>query len=279
MKYSRLLVPALLLALAPAAARAQRGSVFGVYDPDSFVSGNATRFMGCHDGRQFLAGNCMTIADTLARGDVLPAVDSTGRYGSVRLDAVHPMHGDLYEGPYTVSAFAQTGPAPGAPVMFWQPGQSLQVLEPRSVPLDSAALSILSAEAMRLYQGAEALRVDGDRSEGLVLGTPRALAVEGEDRVAVYWPADLTYGAERDTRASVFFIYHPPSRRVIHGVFGHPEWAPVEPEAVREVRPVLFFRFGRDRNVYILGRENGPWENIGFAIFDLRTGEAVLRSR
>ncbi|HZG41876.1 MAG TPA: hypothetical protein VEY93_02860, partial [Longimicrobium sp.] len=108
------------------------------------------------------------------------------------------------------------------------------------------------------------------------LGTPLVLGVEGEASLVVQWPAQLAYGTGRDRRASLFFVYDPVQRRVVRGLFGHPEWAPVDPELVRAVQPVTFFRLGTDPAVYFLAREAGPWEHIGFGIYEMSSGRAVL---
>jgi hypothetical protein len=277
MKFLRLLLPALLAATP---ALAQRAALFGVYDPDSFVEGNATRFIGCHDGRQFHSAGCPVRVDTLREGDELPGADAEGRFATVRVDQVHRFTGDLYEAPYAMSVRESAGPVAAAPILFWQPHPSVQLLAARIVALDSTALALLRAESVRLHARAEALRAPGDRADSLVLAAPFARGVDGEGRVAVYWPAALAYGEDRDRRASFFFVYDPGSRRVISGLFGHPEWAPLpDRETVSGVEPLLFFRVGGDGRTYILARDNGPWEHIGFGVFDLRTGARVLRSR
>ncbi|HEX8392502.1 MAG TPA: hypothetical protein VF665_09120 [Longimicrobium sp.] len=276
MKYHRLLLPALL---ASTPALGQRGVLFGVYDPDSFIEGNATRFIGCHDGREFHSTGCPVRVDTMSTGDEMRAVDGSGRTARVRVEQVYARTGDLYEAPYALSVH-DAGPEPGAPMLFWQADAGVRLLAPRAVTLDTAALALLRAEAVRLYQRAEALRAPGDRSESLVLGTPVVRVVEGESRVAVYWPAALAYGSDRDTRASLFFVYDPGARRVVSARFGHPEWAPMrQRDTVCAVEPLLFFRVGSDARTYILARDTGPWEYVGFGVYDLRTGERVLRSR
>jgi hypothetical protein len=277
MKLLRLLLPA-LLAATPAAA--QRAALFGVYDPDSFIDGNATRFVGCHDGRQFHAVSCPMAVDTLRPGDNLPGVDAHGRFATVRVDAVRPLQGDLYEAAYGVSLQPAAGPEAQGPVLFWQPQPSVELIAGRPVTLDSAALALLRAEALRLHQRAEALRAPGERADSLVLGSPVVRAVDGEGRVSVFWPGALAYGDDRDTRPSVFFVYDPAARRIVCARFGHPEWAPLrERDAVSVIEPLLFFRVAGDGHTYFLGRSAGPWEYLGFGIYDLHTGERVLRSR
>jgi hypothetical protein len=267
----------LLLALLPLAACAPgaRAGVLGVYDPDSFVEGNAERFVGCHDGRRFVAGDCARLADTLAAGEELPGVDSAGRPARVRLTQVRPAGAGQYEAAYAADLVAPSAAAVG-PVLFWRPGPPLHVLAAAPVALDSAATALLRAEALRLYEAAEQRRAPGDRAEAVELGTPLALGVEGEASLVVQWPAQLVYGTGRDRRASLFFVYDPVQRRVVRGLFGHPEWAPVDPGLVRAVQPVTFFRLGTDPAVYFLAREAGPWEHIGFGIYDMRNGQAVL---
>lgn len=278
MKFPRLLTPA-LLALACAPAAAQRAAVFGVYDPDSFIEGNAGRLAGCHNGHRFVTAGCGRLADTLSLGDTFPGLDARGRFARVRVGEIRALTGDLYEAPYTAEVALESGDPVSGPVLFWRPGPSLQVVAPEPVPLDSAALALMAAEAGRLYRGAEEHRAPGDRAEAMELGTPVALGVEGQVHVLVRWPARLAHGEHRDERASLFFVYDPAGRRVVHGVFGHPEWAPVDREQVMAVEPVLFFRVGGDRRVYFLARQQGPWEHLGFGIYELRTGRPVLGMR
>lgn len=279
MKYPRLLLLALwpLGACAPAAA--QRAAVFGVYDPDSFIEGNAGRLVGCHNGHRFIVAECARLADTISTGEALPGLDSAGRFARVRVGEIRALTGDLYEAPYTAEVALEGGGAAAGPVLFWRPGPTLQAVTPEAVSLDSAAARAMRAEGMRLYAAAEQLRAAGDRAEGLELGAPVALRVEGHDQLVVHWPAQLVYGAERDRRASLFFVYDPAAGRVVEGGFGHPEWAPVERDAAMAVQPVLFFRVGGDRRVYFLARQQGPWEHIGFGIYELRTGRQVLGMR
>ena len=271
MKFRRLLLTALL----PLAACAPgvRPGVLGVYDPDSFVEGNAERFVGCHDGRRFVAGDCARLADTLAVGEELPGVDSAGRPARVRLTRVRSA--GQYEAAYLAELVPSGTAAPG-PVLFWRPGPPLHALAAAPAALDSAATSLLRTEALRLYEAAEQQRAPGDRAERVELGIPVALGVEGEASLVVQWPVQLAYGTGRDRRASLFFVYDPVQRRVIRGLFGHPEWAPVDPALVRAVQPVTFFRLGTDRAVYFLAREAGPWEHIGFGIYEMSSGRAVV---
>jgi hypothetical protein len=270
MKFLRLLLPALLplAACAPGA----RAGVLGVYDPDSFVEGNAERFAGCHDGARFVAGDCARLADTLAAGEELPGVDSAGRPVRVRVTRVRTA--GQYEAAYAAELVPPSAAA--GPVLFWRPGPPLRALAAFPVALDSAATALLRAEALRLYEAAEQQRATGDRAKAVELGTPLALGVEGDASLVVHWPAQLAYGTGRDRRASLFFVYDPVQRRVVRGLFGHPEWAPVDPGLVRAVQPVTFFRLGTDRAVYFLAREAGPWEHIGFGIYEMSSGRAVL---
>ncbi|HEY0025018.1 MAG TPA: hypothetical protein VGB24_19040 [Longimicrobium sp.] len=271
MKFRRLLLTALLplAACAPGA----RAGVLGVYDPDSFVEGDAERFAGCHDGRGFVAGDCARLADTLAAGEELPGVDSAGRPARVRLSRVRAA--GQYEAAY-VAELVPSGAAAAGPVLFWRPGPPLHALASAPVSLDSAATALLRAEALRLYATAEQQRAPGDRAEAMELGTPLVLGVEGESSLVVQWPAQLAYGTGRDRRASLFFVYDPVQRQVVRGLFGHPEWGPVDPSLVRAVQPVTFFRLGADPAVYFLAREAGPWEHIGFGIYEMSSGRAVL---
>ncbi|HEY7771333.1 hypothetical protein [Longimicrobium sp.] len=273
MKFRSLLRMA-LLPLAACAPAAPAG-VLGVYDPDSFVEGNAERFAGCHDGRRFVAGDCTGLADTLVAGEELPGVDSAGGSARVRVAQVRPTRADQYEAAY-LAELVPSGHASRGPVLFWRPGPPLHALAAAPVVLDSGAMVLLRAEALRLYEAAEQRRAAGDRAEAVELGTPVALGVEGEASVVVQWPAQLAYGTERDGRASLFFVYDPVQRRVVRGLFGHPEWAPVDPALVRAVQPVTFFRLGTDPAVYFLAREAGPWEHIGFGIYKMSSGRAVL---
>lgn len=271
MKFVRLLLPA-LLPLAACAPGPPPG-VLGVYDPESFVEGNAERFVGCHDGRRFVAVGCARLADTLAAGEELPGVDSAGRPARVRVARVRAA--GQYEAAY-LADLVPSGAAALGPVLFWRPGPPLHALAAAPVALDSAATSLLRDEALRLYEAAEQQRAPGDRAEGVELGTPRVLGVEGEANLVVHWPVQLAYGTGRDRRASIFFLYDPVQRRVVRGLFGHPEWAPVDPGLVRAVQPVTFFRVGTDPGVYFLAREAGPWEHIGFGIYEMSSGRAVL---
>jgi hypothetical protein len=268
--------PRLLLALLPLAACAPvpRAAVLGVYDPDSFVAGNADRFVGCHDGRQFLTA-CARLADTMAVGDDLPGVDTAGRPARVRVTAVTPLAGSLYEAPYTVAVVGEAGGAAAGPVLFWRSGIPVSPVAATPFVLDSAGLAMMRAEAMRLYQAAEQARAAGERAESIELGQPIALGAE-DGHVVVRWPAVLVYGRTRDPQASIFFVYDPAARRVVHGRFGHPAWVPVDPALVRVVQPLTFFRVGGDRRVYFMAREAGPWEYLGFGIYELRGGRRVL---
>lgn len=264
----------LLTALLPLAACAPgaRAGVLGVYDPDSFVEGQAERFAGCHDGRRFVTGDCAGLADTLAAGEELPGVDSAKRHVRVRLTRVRTA------GQYEAAYAAELVPPSSAvgPVLFWRSGPPLYAVAAAPVALDSGATALLRAEALRLYEAAEQQRATGDRAEAVELGTPLALGVEGEVRLVVQWPAQLAYGTGRDRRASLFFVYDPVQRRVVRGLFGHPEWGLVDPAMVRAVQPVTFFRLGTDPAVYFLAREAGPREHIGFGIYEMSSGRAVL---
>ncbi|MBW3655834.1 MAG: hypothetical protein KY444_06985, partial [Gemmatimonadetes bacterium] len=160
MKFLRLLLPALLplAACAPGA----RAGVLGVYDPDSFVEGDAEGFVGCHDGRRFVAGDCARLADTLAAGEELPGVDSAGRPARVRVTQVGPAGGGQYEAAYLAELVPPSATAAVGPVLFWRPGPPLHAVAAAPVALDSAATALLRAEALRLYGAAEQQRAPGD---------------------------------------------------------------------------------------------------------------------
>ena len=263
-----------LLAAAPAAA--QRPAIFGVVDPGSFVDGNATRFIGCHDGRRFVPGPCRV--EGVAPGAVLPALDSLGRTSEVRIRAVHPLTGDLYQAPYWADASLAAGGAAEAPLLFWTGGAAVQRLAPRDVVLEDTVMALLRAAAGRLLGRAASARAEDERPSAVRHGQARAVMIDGEDRVVVHWPATLVHADGGDERASFTFLWSPSERRVVHGTFGHPAWAPVGPDLVLAVKPLLFFRVGMADRVYFLGRRDGAWEHIGFGIFDLRTGETVAPS-
>ena len=265
-----------LLAAAPAAA--QHPAVFGVVDPDAFIQGNATRFIGCHDGRRFVLAPCRV--DAIVPGAVLPALDSLGRTSRVVIQQVFPLRGDLYEAPYAAHVSLAEGGDADVPLLFWTPGAAVQVLPPHPVELAPAVLDELRRRADSLAARAADARPDDERPLSITHGPAQAWAVEGEsDRVVVHWTAELVYGPELvDRRASFTFVWAPGARRVVFATFGHPEWAPVAADLVLAVKPLLFFRVGMGDRVYFLARRDGAWESIGFGIFDLRTGETVVQS-
>lgn len=269
-----LLVLLALLAAAPAAA--QRPALFGVVDPNSFVHGNATRFTGCHDGRRFVPGTCRV--DAIVPGAVLPALDSLGRTSEVRIRAVHPLTGELYEAPFRAEVSLAAGGEAEAPLLFWTGGAAVQRLAPREVALEDGVLHRLRAHAGHLLARASAARAVDERPSDVRHGAPRALVVDGEERVVVHWPATLVYADGGDGRASFTFVWSPGEGRIVYGTFGHPAWAPVGDDVVLGVKPLLFFRVGTADRVYFLARRDGAWEHLGFGIFDLRTGETVVES-
>ncbi|HEU0015711.1 MAG TPA: hypothetical protein VFQ45_18685 [Longimicrobium sp.] len=267
-----------LALLAPAAAAAQPpATVFGVYDPDSFAQGNATRFVGCHNGERFVVGAC-ALAEPGGAGTELPALDAAGRPGAVRIASVLEKDGDLYEAPYDATAALPGGDPVSVPMLFWSPGPAIQVITPRPIALDPVLRDTLRARAADLLERANAARTRDERPDSVVLGEPQVVELEGERRIVVYWPAALAYGADRDERASFFFVYGTDVSRVVHASFGHPEWAPVDDEIVLEIQPLLYFRVGNDRRVYLFGRRSLAWEHTGFGIFDVRTGLTLLKS-
>ncbi|MCI0673440.1 MAG: hypothetical protein L0Y64_23560, partial [Myxococcaceae bacterium] len=100
------------------------------------------------------------------------------------------------------------------------------------------------------------------------------------DLLTVQYPASVLWpgSAREDERASAFFIYSLKDRKPVLSTFGHPEWAPVDKSVILTVRPFVFFTIGSDPRVYFLGEHGRGWESNGFAIYDLRSGRAMLES-
>jgi len=80
-----------------------------------------------------------------------------------------------------------------------------------------------------------------------------------------------------DNRASVFFIYSVPDRKIIFGSFGHPEWDP-RAIGVVTVKPLIYFQILGDSSIYFLGEHSLAWEHYGYAIFNLKLGKIHLKS-
>lgn len=107
------------------------------------------------------------------------------------------------------------------------------------------------------------------------LGSPKVDVVdEVRSHLIVQYPVEFVVGESKDTRASFFFIYSLTDKRVIRGVFGHPEWA--RGSSVLTIKPEIYFTLKGGSRVFFVGTHEGGWEEWGHALFDLRTGRDLL---
>lgn len=98
---------------------------------------------------------------------------------------------------------------------------------------------------------------------------------EEPDILVVRYPLDLIEpGGGRDDRAQAFFMYSVTERRIIRAAFGHPEWAFTS--SVLTIQPEVYFRIAGDSRTYFVGLHEGGWEDTTRALYDFRTGQAVL---
>lgn len=162
---------------------------------------------------------------------------------------------------------------------FWTSPVTLESLSPAPSTLDAEALGTLRGEAERLFADALAERPPDERDETLTLGDAIVHRVAGTGVVAVLFPTDMKCSEciTSDGRGSIFFLYAPADRRIVFQTFGHPEWNPAG-KSVRVVMPRLYFRICGDPEVYFLADYHGPWEEIRYAIFQMRSGLRMLVS-
>ncbi len=166
-------------------------------------------------------------------------------------------------------------------MFFWTGDIRVQALQASRVSLAPEDDRRLRIEAANLYRNALDRRQPEKRPRDMVLGVPVVERVEkAPEVVAVQFPVILKgfHDDRNDDRASAFFIYNLPNKKPVFGTFGHPEWSTEAPN-VRRVKPLSYFVIGEEPNVYFVGEYFGAWEDVTtYAIFNLRTGQVLLKS-
>ncbi len=244
---------------------------------------NGTPFLGRYRAGRFIddtpnwAGDndaynaaLLRVARRFPRNVTLPAVSTSGITTSIVIDSVVKPSGDLYE-----SLLAIRTDASAENLFAWTPNVVVDWLKPAVVQLDADLFERLRADALGLYRQAQKSRGGAISVE---FGKPISHSIAGEHHIAVFLPVVIRWSETYvDDRASVFFIVDLDGGNVVYKTFGHPEWSP-DAEGVQTVRPLMYFRIRSNRATYFLADYRGAWEDMTFAIVELRTGRAVLQT-
>ena len=254
----------------------QRGNpFFGIYKNGSFIS-HQPEWSG--DIKKYVK----QILDFTARFPLkrqLYGLTADGRNVKVMIESVSEPKGDMDDTLFEVRTEPHARQNETV-IFFWTPNVRVRELQPVIAQLDSESEKRLRLEAFELWKKAQVERPSEDRAKSIKFGQPVAQQVKGTaDIVTIFLPALEDHGNGRtDDRASVFFIYHMQRRETIFGTFGHPEWSP-NAKTVLGVKPLIYFKIDGDPNILFLAEHTRGWEDIGkYAIFDLRTGKALLKS-
>ncbi len=163
--------------------------------------------------------------------------------------------------------------------IIWTSALNVNYLPCKKIKLGPPIESELKEAATKLFL--DALKVTGsyNQTSKIEFGPPQVEQIQSVgDIVTIVMPSKIKReDSTDDTKATVFFIYSIKDKRIIHGSFGHPEWSTNAPKVIT-IRPILYFRIKGDRRVYFLGEHSHAWEDWGYAIFDLKTGDVLIRT-
>jgi hypothetical protein len=207
----------------------------------------------------------------------LKGLSRDGKRSDAVLESFHEP--SLSLGDQLLSLRLQIGANPSGDVLFWTANAELKYLQPILVRLEGVVDELLRRRTLLLWQQAVHDYPPELNEHSIEIGSPLVQTVaDAKDIITVLYPI-IIKGKDKwfDDRASVFFIYSLSENKIILQTFGHPEWSP-RAENVITVRPIVYFRIANDRNVYFFGERSGAWEHFGYAIYDFRSGAAVLES-
>jgi len=246
----------------------------GYYEKGRFIAQKA-----CERGPHiyWCAMEIKSIAKHFPLGRSLPGLSEQGLTVAVVIDSVlSPKFEDPLDSSFKVRVRSKAGTRPATTVLFWTPNVKVQYLRPITARLPAAADVQLRKKVSELWKEALTVLPEDARPTSMVLGSPIVQTIPGAKGIlSVLFPATIPDSYLRS--ASFFFIYSLSSQRIVYSTFGHGEWSPnATLTQVLTVKPIAHFRIGKDPKVYFFGEYTGGWESFGFAIFDLRTGDALL---
>lgn len=281
-----------LVLLAGTAASAKNEAYFGVV----LFEGSANPFLGFYrngifmvsepsaSDRQEYSKELLAFASRFPLHRGLPGFTRDGQNARVFIegvsgDSIGDLDATLFK--VRVDRFRSGDEKDDSGIFFWAGDIQIQALHVSRYSLAPEEDRRLRVEAANLYRNALDRRRPEDRPRDMILGAPVAERVErAPEIVAVQFPVVLKgfLPGRNDDRASVFFIYNLPKKRLVFGTFGHPEWS-TEAADVRWVKPLRYFVIRGDPSVYFVAEHFGAWEDFRtHAIFNLRTGQVLLES-
>lgn len=275
---------ALLLLTVPYMAACQSRVAFGFA-----VDGSGHALLGFHDGSRFLpvqpwseatrdAYNAQvdSVLAAFRPGGTYDGYDELGRRVQVRVDSIDP-RAEQYESVFDLR-FPGSKETPHV-VLFTSAPLNIKVLKATTALLSPALDSVLRARGQEMWVKALKELAPEDTDARYALDAPTVERVEGVPGfLVVYFPLQITWNHKRpDDRASMFFIVDS-LNQIALSRFGHPEWAPSEESTVLTIRPSIFFRVEGSPDIFFLGTHEGGWEDLRWAIYELRTGAVVLTS-
>jgi hypothetical protein len=149
----------------------------------------------------------------------------------------------------------------------------LEIVRTTPVTLSRMVQDQILARAEQLWNRAVSERAGAEKPLHYSLGRPQANTVhDGSGMLAIYYPLDIE--PMHDNRGSMFFLYSEKQRQIIRAEFGHPEWA--LQSSARTIHPEFYFRIRGTPDVHFLAEYTGGWEDSGYAIINLGTGNTEL---
>jgi hypothetical protein len=159
------------------------------------------------------------------------------------------------------------------PVLITTAPLPLEIVRTTPVALNRVVQDQIVARAEQLWNRAVSERVADEKPLRYSLGRPQAAAVQdGSGMLAIYYQLDIE--PSHDTRGSMFFLYSEKQHQIIRAEFGHPEWA--LQSSARTIRPEFYLRLKGTPDIHFLAEYTGGWEDPGYAIINLGTGQTEL---
>lgn len=218
------------------------------------------------------------VAEEYVRIGDFHGVTRSGSPVEISVESATRPWGDLYE---TLLTVRSDGPIEEA-TFFWSgPASAVQPLDQDTVQIDVGLQRRLAALGDSVFDSVRDsyFRYEEGDTLSARIGSPVGLRVGTTSLLVVVTRVLLDHGGARlDDRGWLFQVVDEGGGRVSTTIFGHPEWAPISRSKVWGLEPVLFFRMEGHTGPLLMARAVGPWERVGFAIIDLRTGRVLSDS-